>query len=70
MRRVNTALLGKWKWMLGKEEKGLWRDVIEPKYGSWSSLNQVKGNANESSWWKDLKKVCDISFERNWLMME
>jgi len=25
---INKALLGRWKWRLGKEEKGLWRYII------------------------------------------
>ena len=56
--KVNKALLGKWKWRLGTEEKGLWRDIIVSKYGSWRNFNDFNNYSNKSLWWKDLKKVC------------
>jgi len=34
LKRFNYALLGKWKWRLGKEERGLWSDILFSKYGS------------------------------------
>jgi len=42
LRRFNNALLGKWKWRLGKEEQGLWSDILFSKYGSWKALNDKK----------------------------
>jgi len=29
----NSALLGKWIWRLGSNEEGLWKEVLESKYG-------------------------------------
>ena len=31
----NKALLAKWLWTLGSPETGLWKDVLESKYGQW-----------------------------------
>jgi len=31
--RFNSVLLAKWKWRLEKEDGGLWRDVLESRYG-------------------------------------
>ena len=30
----NKALLAKWKWRLGKEQNGLWKEILESKYRS------------------------------------
>jgi len=62
----NTALLAKWKWRLCTEEKGLWKDVLDSKYGSWRSLDDRKFGQKESRWWNDLRKVCGSGEERTW----
>ena len=54
----NMALLGKWKWRLGCEKSGLWKQVLESKYGSWRGLNDSVVSNIESWWWRDIKKVC------------
>jgi len=59
-------VLGKWKWRLGTEEKGTWRDIIVSKYGFWRNFNDFKSYSNESLWWKDLKKVCGNTVEGTW----
>jgi len=46
----NKALLGKWKWRLGKGDKGPWWDIIMSKYGSWKSLDSSNDKPNESRW--------------------
>jgi len=35
----NYALIAKWKWRLGVEEDGLWKEVLESIYGSLKNLN-------------------------------
>ena len=30
----NKALLGKWKWRMGTNKDGLWKEILESKYGS------------------------------------
>jgi len=38
IRLFNIALLGKWIWRLGYEKTGLWKEVLESKYGGWREL--------------------------------
>jgi len=52
------AFLGKRKWRFGNEERGLWRDILISKSGSWRVLNESKDSKNEFRWWKDHKRVC------------
>jgi len=54
----NMALLGKWKWRLGKEDPRLWKEILDSKYGSWRALDEAKGSKLESWWWRDIKKLC------------
>jgi len=53
----NVALLGKWIWRMGSSEDGLWKEVLESKYGGWRSLKVSNPYRYGSLWWKDLKKV-------------
>jgi len=46
----NKALLAKWLWKMETPETGLWREVIESKYGS---RRLIKSSRR----WKDLTKV-------------
>jgi len=50
------TLLEKWKWKLGKEDKGLWSQVVESKYGSLHSLDIGKESSYEFRRWRDLKE--------------
>ena len=43
IQKVNYALLTKWKWRLGVGEEGVWRDVIESKYGNWQKNESFYG---------------------------
>ena len=37
---------------------GLWREIIESKYGGWRNLNEQRDKNNKVSlWWIDLMKV-------------
>ena len=62
----NKALLAKWKWRLGTEEHGLWKDILESKYGSWSGLRRHTRKHYTSRWWKDLCDVCGEGEEGKW----
>jgi len=44
--RFNSALLAKWELRLGMEERGLWRGVLESRYGQWRNMddNSMKKN--------------------------
>jgi len=33
LRRFNVTLLRKWIWRLGSEKMGLWKEVLDSKYG-------------------------------------
>ena len=33
LRTFNLALLGKWVWRLGSDKGGLWKEIIDSKYG-------------------------------------
>jgi len=35
----NSALVAKWKWRLGSEHDGGWRNLIESRYGDWININ-------------------------------
>jgi len=64
----NKALLEKWLWRMGSDEKGLWKDVIESKYGVWSPTNSFASNQMryKSRWWNDLTKVSLSDQGDNW----
>ena len=32
LKKLNSALLGKWLWRIGDETEGLWKEVISTKY--------------------------------------
>jgi len=42
-------------------EVGLWKDVLESKYGSWRRVNLITPDHNKYKyrWWTDLCKVCN-----------
>jgi len=62
----NVALLAKWKWRLGTEDNGLWKQVLESKYGSWKNLNDPITLRFASRWWKDIHKVCGSTTRGLW----
>ena len=35
-------------------KKGLWRDILQARYGSWRNMGDTSGLTKESVWWKDL----------------
>jgi len=42
--------VGKWKWRLEIEKKGLWREILVSKYGSWRDLDSCIERSNELRW--------------------
>jgi len=66
IRLFNVALLAKWKWRLGMEDKGLWKQVLESKYGSWRNLNDSNISRSASRWWMDIYNVCGSTTQGLW----
>jgi len=62
----NTALLAKWKWRLGVEDHGVWKQILDSKYGSWRVLNEANTSRAASKWWKDIHKVCGNTESGRW----
>jgi len=56
LRMFNIALLAKWFCRLGREDKGLWIDIIKSKYGSWRELFDSKRNNMNLYGGKTLRK--------------
>ncbi|XP_028193184.1 uncharacterized protein LOC114378756 [Glycine soja] len=59
----NMDLLGKWKWHLLQNQGELWAKVLESRYGGWRGLDDEARAANESTWWRDLKKATQQSYQ-------
>ncbi|XP_068477366.1 uncharacterized protein [Phaseolus vulgaris] len=57
LRILNLALLGNWIWRLGMDRGGLWKEILDSKYGGWRSLREDNKFNRGSLWWKDLKEV-------------
>jgi len=38
-------------------KQGLWRDILEARYGSWRNMEASLGQRNQSLWWKDLCRI-------------
>jgi len=53
---------------MGSPEIGLWKDVLESKYGPRRLTNspEPKRNRNTSRWWNDLSKVSLLDQGDNW----
>jgi len=41
----------------GTNKGGLWKEILDSKYGGWRSLKDGGKNSKDSLWWKDLKEV-------------
>ena len=57
LRVFNTTLLGKWIWRLGSDKGGMWKEILDSKYGGWRSLREGVNIGRTSLWWKDLMEV-------------
>jgi len=66
IRNFNDTLLAKWKWRLGTEDNGLWKQVLELKYGSWRNLNDLDILRSASRWWINVHKVCGSTLQVLW----
>lgn len=56
LKAFNLTLLGKWLWRVGSNTQGLWREVIESRYGV-LSRNIVRSGKKQSKWWRDIQEI-------------
>jgi len=56
----NEALLGKWRWNLFHNSRGVWVDVLLSKYGGLEGFVSEQKSPLESLWWRNLRKVCGV----------
>lgn len=45
---------------------GLWKEVLDSKYGSWKSLDNQNEHNIESWWRRYIRKVCGKGTSNNW----
>jgi len=50
LRIFNLALLGKWNWRSRTDKSGLWKEILESKYGGWRSLREDRNRCRGSLW--------------------
>ena len=62
----SMTLLAKWKWRIGVEVEGEWRDILDSRYRSWRDMRFIMVDWKSSTWWKDLCRVCDVGNDSNW----
>jgi len=48
--KFDDALLAKWLWRFGSEENGVWRDIIESRYGSCRDMRLTMDDRKASAW--------------------
>jgi len=48
LRVFNLALLGKWIWRLRSDKGGLWKEILDSKYGGWRFLRKGGKNCKNS----------------------
>jgi len=48
------------------EERSLWKEVLESRYGSLRNLVVNLSNTKCSIWWRDVGKVCNDDTYNNW----
>jgi len=64
--KFNEVLIEKWKWRFGVDKNGVWKDLLETRYDTWRGMKSDRKNLKQSSWWKDLCKICDVRNKINW----
>jgi len=52
--KFNVALLAKCKYRIRLDEEGLWKEVVQSRYGSWRDMSSNRLDNRHSRWWRDL----------------
>jgi len=47
-------------------DDGLWRDILEARYGSWRNIDVSLIHRNQSLWWMDLCRISGKGIQGNW----
>jgi len=47
----NDALLAKWNWRYRLPGEGLWREILEARYGNWRNMDATSVYRSHSAWW-------------------
>jgi len=69
IKKVNAALLAKWRWRFLSQDKGKWKEVLESKYGGELDCHHLPVKY-QSWWWRDLVKVCREGGGEGWFQKE
>lgn len=69
----NLALLAKWRWHILKEDKGIWRQILDSRYGvkveGSGGLDVVEGLRIGSQWWKDICRIGCLNSCLDWFQV-
>jgi len=69
IRKLNHALLAKWRWHYISQEEGRWKELLDSKYGLEPGGVHTLVKL-QSWWWKDLYKVCKEGEGKGWFQEE
>jgi len=69
IRKLNCALVAKWRWRLISQEKGKWNEVLLSKYGLQLDDTRIPVKY-QSWWWRDIKKICREGEGEGWFQEE
>jgi len=50
VRKFNSNLVAKWKWRLGVGKTGLWKEILESRYGGWREMPNTMTDRKSSYW--------------------
>ena len=64
--KFNRALLGKWRWRVLSQDRGLWWRVLNDKYGGVDVLGSERSFLKGSNWWVDIGRVASGEGEGRW----
>ncbi|KAJ3673051.1 hypothetical protein LUZ60_006425 [Juncus effusus] len=60
IKEMNNTLLLKWLCKLKYNKEGIWKKMIEGKYGKWIDFENWRNNQTDSFFWKDMSEVASM----------